>query len=186
MLPIRCATRLRPAAARLGPVHGRTLCSNALASGPGGSSDVGKAEAPPLDTGTVSTFTGVPKGMLDTRVVKIFRPAQGVQNATQNTLVWKMQWEDQQTKRWSNPLMGWTSTSDPLSNTHMTLEFGTREDAVRFAERNGWKYEVSEVAKPNLTIVTKGPKKYSDNFVWKGPPGRPFPKLYEPEPPPSK
>ena len=108
------------------------------------------------------------------------------QNATQNTLVWKMQWEDQQTKRWSNPLMGWTSTSDPLSNTHMTLEFGTREDAVRFAERNGWKYEVSEVAKPNLTIVTKGPKKYSDNFVWKGPPGRPFPKLYEPEPPPSK
>ena len=33
--------------------------------------------------------------------------------------------------------MGWTSTSDPLSNTHMTLEFESRDDAVRFAERNG-------------------------------------------------
>jgi len=95
------------------------------------------ADAPEVDTQTISTFTGTPKGMLDTRRVKIFKPAQGVQNATQNTLVWKMQWEDEQTERWQNPLMGWTSTRDPLSNTHMTLEFQTSDEAARFAERNG-------------------------------------------------
>eukprot|EP00966_Prymnesium_polylepis_P091270 2112333-Prymnesium_polylepis.1 len=48
-----------------------------------------------------------------------------------------MQWEDDSTKRWTNPLMGWSSTSDPLSNTHMTMEFHTAEDAVRFAEESG-------------------------------------------------
>jgi NADH dehydrogenase (ubiquinone) Fe-S protein 4 len=144
---------------------------------------VGKAEAPPVDTGTVSTFTGVPKEMLDNRVVKIFKPPPTVQNATQNTHVWKMQWEDERTERWANPLMGWTSTRDPLSNTHMTLEFGTKEDAIRFAERNGWKYETTE-PKPNLTLVSKGPKAYADNFKWQGPPGRKFPELYEPPPPP--
>eukprot|EP00967_Tisochrysis_lutea_P055074 scaffold69068_cov25-Tisochrysis_lutea.AAC.1 len=29
-------------------------------------------------------------------------------------------------------------------------------------------------------MVSKGPKKYADNFVWKGPKGRAFPELYEP------
>jgi NADH dehydrogenase (ubiquinone) Fe-S protein 4 len=92
---------------------------------------------PQLDTRAVSAFTGTPKEMLDSRVVKIFKPAPTVQNATQPTLVWKMQWEDDVTRRWSNPLMGWCSTSDPLTNTHLTLEFSSSEDAVRFARNNG-------------------------------------------------
>ena len=115
----------------------RALSGKAVAPVNEGTTSVADAEAPEVDTQTISTFTGTPKGMLDTRRVKIFKPAQGVQNATQNTLVWKMQWEDEQTERWQNPLMGWTSTRDPLSNTHMTLEFQTSEEAARFAERNG-------------------------------------------------
>lgn len=75
--------------------------------------------------------------MLDKRVVRIFQQSQGVETGTQNTLPWRMQWEDNQTRRWTNPLMGWSSTSDPLSNTHMTLEFQSAEDAVRFCDRNG-------------------------------------------------
>jgi len=173
--------------------------SDALAPAePAASKGVGTHSAPPqVDTAQVSAFTGVPKSMLDTRTIKIFKPAQGVQNATQNTQVWKIQWEDEQTERWTNPLMGWTSTRDPLSNTHMTMEFSTKEDAVRFAQRNGWKFEVVEPS-INLAIASKGPKKYSDNFKWKGPTGnvpmggpasgkaRDFPELYEPPPPPPK
>lgn len=45
---------------------------------------------------------------------------------------------------------------------------------------------MQETLSQNLAIVSKGPKKYSDNFQWKGPKGRPFPELYEPPPPPPK
>ena len=140
---------------------------------------------------------------LESRLVRIFTKSQGVQSGTQDTLPWRMQWEDTKTKRWTNPLMGWTSTSDPLSNTHMTLEFDTKEAAISFAQKNGarraaaapaasrsraapdraaWKYEVVEPDPPNRAIVT--PKSYSDNFTWKGPKGRDFPDLYVPPPPP--
>jgi hypothetical protein len=44
----------------------------------------------------------------------------------------------------------------------------------------GWKFAVEEPLSQNLEIVSKGPKKYADNFQWRGPKGRPFPKLYEP------
>ena len=74
---------------------------------------------------------------LESRLVRIFTKSQGVQSGTQDTLAWRMQWEDTKTKRWTNPLMGWTSTSDPLSNTHMTLEFDTKEAAISFAQKNG-------------------------------------------------
>lgn len=44
------------------------------------------------------------------------------------------------TERWSNPLMGWTSTADPLSNA--VMHFDTAEEAMRFAQRQGWPFEV--------------------------------------------
>jgi hypothetical protein len=37
--------------------------------------------------------------------------------------------------RWENPLMGWTSTNDP--RMHLTLYFDTKDEALRFAERQG-------------------------------------------------
>ena len=37
---------------------------------------------------------------------------------------------------------------------------------MRFCERNGWKYEVAQ-SKPNKEL-NASPKKYSDNFKWKG------------------
>jgi len=43
-----------------------------------------------------------------------------------------------------------------------------------------------ETVSQNLALVTKGPKKYADNFKWQGPKGRPFPALFEPPPPPPK
>ena len=38
----------------------------------------------------------------------------------------------------------------------------------------------------HATWSPQGPKKYAENFYWKGPKGREFPKLYEPPPPPPK
>lgn len=100
-------------------------------------SDVSTETVAVEDKTTLSAFTGAPAAMMETRVVKIYQQAQSVQNATQNMIPWRLQWDDDQTNRWTNPLMGWTSTNDPLSNTHMTLEFYTAEDAARFCERNG-------------------------------------------------
>jgi NADH dehydrogenase (ubiquinone) Fe-S protein 4 len=39
------------------------------------------------------------------------------------------------TPKWSNPLMGWTSTRDPLSQ--VKLQFSSEEQAVEYAKRQG-------------------------------------------------
>lgn len=36
--------------------------------------------------------------------------------------------------------MGWTSTADPLSNA--VMYFDSAEEAMRFAQRQGWPFEV--------------------------------------------
>jgi hypothetical protein len=36
---------------------------------------------------------------------------------------------------WANPLMGWTSTADPMQ--WITLKFATKEDAIEWAHSNG-------------------------------------------------
>lgn len=168
-----------------GGVLRRSLCSNAVGEYQAGKGAVGSVAEPQYDKASISQFTGVPLSQLNTRMVKIFNQSQGVQNGNQNTMSWKMQWEDNQTKRWTNPLMGWSSTNDPLSNTHMTMEFHSSDAAVRFCEQNGWKYTVVQ-PKPHAELV-RTPKKYADNFKWKGGPGhRPFPDLYIPPPPPKK
>lgn len=56
-----------------------------------------------------------------------------MQSGVNNTKKWKMEFDTRE--RWENPLMGWASTADPLSN--MVLTFRTKEDAVSFAEKNG-------------------------------------------------
>lgn len=57
------------------------------------------------------------------------------------TQMWRVQFEKVPgDDRWTNPLMGWTSTGDPLSN--MGLPFPTKEAAVEYAERNGYDFTV--------------------------------------------
>lgn len=40
--------------------------------------------------------------------------------------------------------MGWTSTADPLENTFRSgkVQFYTKEQAIEFCEKHGWRYEV--------------------------------------------
>jgi ETC complex I subunit conserved region len=57
--------------------------------------------------------------------------------------MWRVQFEKLPGEdRWTNPLMGWTSTGDPLSN--MGIQFPTKEAAVEYAERNGYAFAVLE------------------------------------------
>jgi len=106
----------------------------------------------------ISSLTGVPEEHIKTRHVRIYSPAR---NATQSgnfgTRRWRMEFDTRE--RWENPLMGWQSTADPLSN--MQLDFSSSEDAIAFCTKNGWEYHVEERQAP-----TPKRKSYGANFSW--------------------
>uniref|UniRef100_A0A7M4G1V4 NADH dehydrogenase [ubiquinone] iron-sulfur protein 4, mitochondrial n=1 Tax=Crocodylus porosus TaxID=8502 RepID=A0A7M4G1V4_CROPO len=119
----------------------------------------------------ITALTGVPEEHIKTRKVQIFVPARNAMQAgVNNTKKWKMEFDTRE--RWENPLMGWASTNenrryhhlwpnraDPMSN--MVLTFSTKEDAIAFAEKNGWSYTLQErrIPKPKS-------KSYGANFSW--------------------
>ena len=57
----------------------------------------------------------------------------------------------------TNPLMGWESSSDTLSE--LKLEFSTKELAIDYANKNKIDYEIVE---PQKRKIIK--KSYADNF----------------------
>jgi NADH dehydrogenase (ubiquinone) Fe-S protein 4 len=61
--------------------------------------------------------------------------------------------------RWSNPLMGWSSTGDPLSNT--IVEFSELEDAIAYCEKNQWNFEVEQPQ-----TLRRLSKSYGTNYAW--------------------
>jgi NADH dehydrogenase (ubiquinone) Fe-S protein 4 len=106
----------------------------------------------------ITSITGVPQEHVKSRLVRIFQPAKNpMQSGTFNTRKWKMEFETRE--RWENPLMGWASSGDPLSN--MNIQFSSKEEAIVFCEKNGWPYFIDEPAKPSPK-----PKSYGANFAW--------------------
>jgi NADH dehydrogenase (ubiquinone) Fe-S protein 4 len=61
--------------------------------------------------------------------------------------------------RWENPLMGWQSSGDQMQGTH--IHFKSKEDAIAFAEKQGYEYFVQE---PNVRSFA--PKAYANNFMY--------------------
>jgi hypothetical protein len=57
-----------------------------------------------------------------------------------------------------NPLMGWESSSDTLSE--LKLEFSSKELAINYAKKNKIDFEVIEPKKRKTVI-----KSYADNFL---------------------
>jgi len=57
-----------------------------------------------------------------------------------------------------NPLMGWESSTDTLSE--LKLEFSTKELAIDYAKKNKIKFELIE---PQKRKIVK--KSYADNFT---------------------
>lgn len=54
--------------------------------------------------------------------------------------------------------MGWQSSADCMQGTH--INFKSREDAIHFAEKQGYEYFVQE---PNVRRIL--PKAYANNFL---------------------
>ncbi len=57
-----------------------------------------------------------------------------------------------------NPLMGWESSTDTLSE--LKMDFTTKEKAIEYAKRNKIEFELIE---PKERKIVK--KSYSDNFI---------------------
>ncbi|KAF7413540.1 hypothetical protein HZH68_002029 [Vespula germanica] len=107
------------------------------------------------DIGAVS---GVPDEHIKTRMVRIYQPPKNsMQSGTNNIHYWQIDFDTRE--RWENPLIGWTSTGDPLSN--MKVDFTSKEAAILHCERMGWKYYIQ---KPNR--VDPKPRSYGSNFAW--------------------
>ncbi|KAI0395781.1 putative NADH-ubiquinone oxidoreductase 18 kDa subunit [Xylariaceae sp. FL0594] len=129
-----------------------------------------------------STFSPVPKRVIDgseetdiipaavisgapvelqARAVRIYQPSKpATQSGTWGSKKWRMDWDVlAKGHRWENPLMGWQASSDFMQGTK--LEFQTKEDAIRFAEKQGYEYFVQE---PNERAFA--PKAYANNFLY--------------------
>merc|ERR1711953_1391705 len=106
----------------------------------------------------VTVTSGMPEEERLTRVVRIYKPAKNaMQSGTAGIKRWKIEFDNQQ--RWENNLMGWASSADPVSN--LLMDFATKEDAVAFAERNGYDYVLED---PKERIPKA--KSYALNFAW--------------------
>ncbi|KAJ5286735.1 hypothetical protein N7478_002421 [Penicillium angulare] len=114
----------------------------------------------PGDTLPAAVLSGAPTD-LQARTVRIFRPSKpATQSGTWHSHHWRMEWDIlQKGHRWENPLMGWQSSADSMQGTN--IKFNSKEDAIAFAQKQGYEYFVQE---PNERRFT--PKAYANNFVF--------------------
>jgi hypothetical protein len=90
--------------------------------------------------------------------VRIYRPAKtATQSGRAKTHQWLVDFKPSDRPE-PDPLMGWNGSRDTRSQ--LRLFFKTREDAIAFAEREGYGYTVID---KQMTQPAK-PKSYADNF----------------------
>jgi NADH dehydrogenase (ubiquinone) Fe-S protein 4 len=88
---------------------------------------------------------------------KIYKPSKtAMQSGTKKYDKWIIEYVTK--KPGINPLMGWESSTDTLSE--LKLEFSTKELAIEYAKKNKINFEIIE---PNIRKITK--KSYADNFI---------------------
>lgn len=120
----------------------------------------GLAPAVPENVAEVAALSSQPplhKG----RTVVISQMAQNAMGSSSGaTKAWRLSWKTEE--RWTNPLMGWTSTGDPLGNAE--LKFETADAARFFAAKQGWACEVAAGAERDKRY---GTNTYSHNFLQK-------------------
>ena len=91
------------------------------------------------------------------RKAKIYKPSQTVmQSGKRNTKKWILEFDTLNTG--VNPLMGWESSKDTMSE--VKLEFSTREEAINYVKKNNIDYYIVE---PQKQKIIK--KSYTDNFL---------------------
>jgi len=88
---------------------------------------------------------------------KIYIPNKSpMQSGQGKTDKWVLEFETKDPTK--NPLMGWESSSDTL--TELKLEFSTKELAINYAKKKKINFELIE---PKKRKVVK--KSYADNFL---------------------
>ena len=91
------------------------------------------------------------------RKAKIYIPNKSpMQSGRGKSYKWVLEFETRDPTR--NPLMGWESSNDTLSE--LNLEFSTKELAIEYAKKNKIDYIIVE---PNKRSIVK--KSYADNFL---------------------
>ncbi|KAF1816823.1 NADH-ubiquinone oxidoreductase 21 kDa subunit mitochondrial precursor [Eremomyces bilateralis CBS 781.70] len=98
---------------------------------------------------------------LQARTVRIYKPVKpATQSGDWNGNSWRMDWDPlPKGHRWENPLIGWQSSADFMQSER--LHFHSKDDAIRFANKNGYEYFVQE---PNERKFV--PKVYANNFLY--------------------
>ena len=79
-----------------------------------------------------------------------------MQSGRRNAKKWLLEFDTK--NKGINPLMGWESSKDTMSE--IKLQFETKEQAVNYAKKNHINYYILEDQKPRLIK-----KNYTDNFL---------------------
>ncbi|KAF2739045.1 hypothetical protein EJ04DRAFT_509198 [Polyplosphaeria fusca] len=113
----------------------------------------------PGDSVAAAVLSGAPID-LQARTVRIYRPAKtATQSGDWHSHHWLMDWDPlEKGYRWENQLTGWQSSADFMQGHR--IQFKTKEDAINFANKQGYEYFVQE---PNERKFV--PKAYANNFV---------------------
>ena len=94
--------------------------------------------------------------------VRIYRPARtAMQSGEAKSKNWVVEFEPT-AARSVDPLMGWTSSPD--TRRQVSLRFPSKEEAVAYAERQGYAYHIVEPKARTLR-----PKSYAANFDFRRP-----------------
>jgi hypothetical protein len=90
---------------------------------------------------------------------RIYSPSKtAMQSGKAKTGLWILEF-DRASARTIDPLMGYTSSADPLAQ--IRLKFATREDAVAYAGKHGIAYRLDEPKEAKRRTMS-----YSDNFKY--------------------
>ena len=88
---------------------------------------------------------------------KIYKPTKtAMQSGKRSTKKWLLEFDT--LNPGVNPLMGWVSSIDTMSE--VKLKFSTKEQAINYAKKNNIDYNVIE---PQKRKIIK--KSYADNFL---------------------
>jgi hypothetical protein len=94
--------------------------------------------------------------------VCIYKPAKtAMQSGDSNTRRWVLEFEPGAPKV-TDPLMGWIGSADTLGQVQ--LRFGSKEEAIAFANKHGLNYRVQEPRSRRIR-----PKSYAENFSFRRP-----------------
>ena len=88
---------------------------------------------------------------------KIYIPSKtAMQSGNNKTKNWVLEFERKNTS--NDYLMNWTSSDDTQSQVKLT--FDSKDEAIKYAEKNNIKFQIIEPKKSKTVI-----KSYADNFL---------------------